>query len=113
MSSPRATETFCYVIHSVNQVTKRRTQSLDKDLEMESKRVCLKSGLKLSFTFKSSVYIHCIFSDAKRIVISTGTTVSERGWVLHMMAYTGRLRSPERDTFFRLQVYERVGISLV
>ena len=43
MSSPRATETFCYVIHSVNQVTKRRTQSLDIDLEMESKRVCLKS----------------------------------------------------------------------
>jgi len=43
MSSPRATGTFCYVSHSVNQVTKRRTQSLDKDLAMESKKVCLKS----------------------------------------------------------------------
>ena len=39
--------------------------------------------------------------------------MSPGGGVLHMMAYTGRLRSPERDTFFRLQVYERVGISLV
>ena len=29
-----------------------------------------------------------------------------------MMAYTGRLR-PERGTFSRLQVYERVGILLV
>ena len=28
------------------------------------------------------------------------------------MAYTGRLR-PGGDTFFRLQVYERAGISLV
>ena len=32
--------------------------------------------------------------------------------VLPMMAYTGRLR-PKWGTFFRLQVYERVGISLV
>ena len=55
------------------------------------------------------------------------------GEVLPIMAYTGRLRRkgrpfspvgtpydglcgeapPERGTFFRLQVYERVGISLV
>ena len=34
------------------------------------------------------------------------------GGVLPMIAYTGRLRLPERDVrFFRLQVYERVGIS--
>ena len=37
------------------------------------------------------------------------------GWgvVLPIMAYTGRLRAPERGTFFTLQVYERVGISRV
>ena len=34
------------------------------------------------------------------------------GGILPMMAYTGRLR-PERGTFSRLQVYERVGILLV
>ena len=34
------------------------------------------------------------------------------GGVLPMMAYTGRLR-PKGIPFFRLQVYERVGISLV
>ena len=34
------------------------------------------------------------------------------GGVLPMIAYTGRLRLPERDVrFFRLQIYERVGIS--
>ena len=32
------------------------------------------------------------------------------GWVLPMMAYMGRLGG---GTFFRLQVYERVGILLV
>ena len=32
--------------------------------------------------------------------------------LLPIMAYTGRLR-PGGDTFFRLQVYERAGISLV
>ena len=34
------------------------------------------------------------------------------GGVLPMMAYSGRLR-PKRGIFFSLQVYERVGISLV
>ena len=34
------------------------------------------------------------------------------GGVLCIMAYTGWLR-PKKGSFFRLQVYERVGISLV
>ena len=34
------------------------------------------------------------------------------GGVLPIMAYTGRLR-PKRDSFLRLQVYKRVGISQV
>ena len=33
-----------------------------------------------------------------------------QGGVLGIMAYMGRLR-PKRSTFFRLQVYERIGIS--
>jgi len=45
-------------------------------------------------------------------VTSTGTTVSEGGGGT---PYGGLYReaSPERSIFFRLQVYERVGISLV
>ena len=37
----------------------------------------------------------------------------EGGGVLPMMAHTGRLRPKGLPSFFRLQVYERVGISLV
>ena len=33
--------------------------------------------------------------------------------VLHLMAYTGRLRATWLLTFFRLQVYERVGKSVI
>ena len=36
----------------------------------------------------------------------------EGGGVLPIMAYMGRLR-PKRDSFLRLQVYKRVGISQV
>ena len=35
-----------------------------------------------------------------------------RGVLLSLIAYTGRLR-PKKGSFFRLQVYERVGASLV
>ena len=31
------------------------------------------------------------------------------GWVLPMMAYTGRLRPKGVPIYFRLQVYEKVG----
>ena len=34
-SSPRSIETFCYVIHSVNQVTKHPNPSLEKGSAME------------------------------------------------------------------------------
>jgi len=39
------------------------------------------------------------------------SSLPQRG-VLPIMVYTGRLR-PKGVPFFRLQVYERVGISLV
>ena len=35
------------------------------------------------------------------------------GWVLLMMAYTGRLRPKGVPIYFRLQVYEKIRISLV
>ena len=38
--------------------------------------------------------------------------MNPEGGIYSMMAYTGRLR-PKGVTFFRLQLYERVGISLI
>ena len=48
----------------------------------------------------------------KKKFLVKSDTQGEGGGVLHIVAYTGEAL-PERGTFFRLQVYERVRISQV
>ena len=43
------------------------------------------------------------------LIKSPGPGVAGGGRILPIMDYTGRLRSKQRGSFFRLDVYKRVG----